>query len=200
MFTYSPVLVNRQPIGHAWPVKLSKELIVDAAMAVLQDEGLAAVNMRAIAARLQVRASALYRHFPAKENILGTMSKRIFAQAHEGLSDDVDWSGWLLQFGVSLRASLLRHRDSAILCTSAPPPAQDAHAARPSIAAPLTSRGVAEGDALSEIASVIAFTVGMTAYQQSEAYSEYLEEMLGFDRSFTKGLHALVSGFREAQG
>jgi TetR/AcrR family tetracycline transcriptional repressor len=180
-------------------MNLDRGRIIEAGLDLLRVEGLAALNMRAIAGRLGVRASALYRHFPSKEKLLGEMSARLFLDAQADLPDNLDWSAWLLEFGGALRANLLHFRDSAIMCTTAPPPSEDAQSVARSIAAPLTRRGVATDDALADIASVVAFTVGMTAYQQSEAYAEFLDRMLGFDRAFQRGLEALVRGLAETQ-
>lgn len=175
-------------------MNLDHDRILEAGLELLQSEGLAAVNMRAIAARLGVRASALYRHFPSKEKILGGMSARLFVAAQDGLPLDLDWSEWLRQFGHALRTNLLRYRDSAIMCTSAPPPSDDVESVARTIAEPLTRRGIPASEALVDIASVIALTVGWTAYQQSEAYVDFLEKMVGFDRAFDRSLRALVAG------
>ena len=181
-------------------MKIDRERIIDAGLELLRLDGLAALNMRAIAGRLDVRASALYRHFGAKEQLLGAMSARLFFEARAGLRDELDWSEWLMHFGQALRENLLRYRDSAIMCTAAPPLSDDVQSVARAIAEPLTSRGIPSEEALADIASVIAFTVGLTAYQQSEAYADYLDQMLGFDRAFQRGLKALVTGFEAAGG
>lgn len=179
-------------------MKLSKDQIVETALALLQSEGLAALNMRALARRLGVRASALYRHFESKEVLLGAMSQKLFENAKADIADGLAPAEWLRMFGVELRRNLLLHRDSALLCTTAPPLSGDPLGSAPAIAQPLTDGGISQDDALASIASVIALTVGLTAYQQSEFYADYLDRMLGFDRAFDRGLRALVKDLGEA--
>lgn len=177
---------------------LDRKKIVEAAMDILRVEGLSSVSMRAVAARLDVGASALYRHFSSKEAILGEIVTCLFESAQLDLSPDLVWRDWLFQFGHQLRANLLAYPDSALMCFSAPPLSNDVGEVSQQIARPLTTRGIPADAAVVDIAAVIALTTGWTAYQQSTAKSEFLEQLIGFDQAFDKSLRSLIAGIGSA--
>jgi AcrR family transcriptional regulator len=53
---------------------LSRNLIRDQALAIIDEEGLASLTMRRLAARLGVQAASLYAHFPNKEAVLDAIA------------------------------------------------------------------------------------------------------------------------------
>lgn len=55
---------------------LSLDLIADAALELVDREGLGALSMRRIGAALGVEAMALYHHFPNKEALIEAMLRR----------------------------------------------------------------------------------------------------------------------------
>ena len=55
-------------------VKLDRQQIVNAALALADDAGLDALNMRALAGRMGVQASALYWHIDSKDRLLAMMA------------------------------------------------------------------------------------------------------------------------------
>jgi len=57
--------------------RLSRDRIVDEALAMARDEGVAAVTLRPLAARLGVGASALYRHVASRDELLALMHARV---------------------------------------------------------------------------------------------------------------------------
>lgn len=53
----------------SYPKKISRETVLDAAMAFIDAHGLAELSMRTLAADLGVTPNALYRYFPAKAEL-----------------------------------------------------------------------------------------------------------------------------------
>lgn len=97
---------------------LTPEAIVAAALQILDDYGLADLTMRRVGAALDVKAGALYWHFPNKQSLLAAVADEVLA--------DVDVPGsatgletWLQSWAMGLRRSLLAHRDAAELVASA---------------------------------------------------------------------------------
>lgn len=64
--------------------------IVEAALSVAQDHGLAAMSMRAVADRVGVSVMALYRHVPTKEALLDELVGRLLAEI-EPAAPDTPW-------------------------------------------------------------------------------------------------------------
>ena len=61
---------------------LSRARVVDEAMALADEQGLAALSMRALAGRLGVEAMSLYHHVAGKEALLDAMVDAVFGELH----------------------------------------------------------------------------------------------------------------------
>ncbi|GHF59593.1 TetR family transcriptional regulator [Kitasatospora xanthocidica] len=99
--------------------KLDRKQVVDTALHLLDEVGLDGLTLRAIAARLDVKAPALYWHFKDKQALLDEMATEIMRRmtsrttGAESGPFDGDWRGLYLTTMRTLRAELLRHRDGA---------------------------------------------------------------------------------------
>jgi AcrR family transcriptional regulator len=88
---------------------LTRDQIVKAAMDLLDDEGLAGLNMRALGKRLDSAATAVYWHVGSKENLLGLASDQAW---HEIPLPDPTAAGWraaATRMATDLYAMLTRH-------------------------------------------------------------------------------------------
>jgi len=63
--------------------------LVDTAVRVIQDEGIAALTLRDVGARLGVSRTALYRHFDGKQALLARVAAEGFKRFHEALATAV---------------------------------------------------------------------------------------------------------------
>jgi len=179
-------------------MKLDRDMIVAQALALLDEQGLDGLNMRALAARLGVRASALYWHVGNREELLSLMAGTFYGQALRAVPAGLDWRQWLAAFGHAFRQALLGHRDSARLCALARPDANRVDDDSQRLAAPLVAAGLSTRHALTCQSSVIALSLGWAVYQQSATMHDHLDQLVGFDRSYAIGLEALVNGFPAA--
>ncbi len=87
---------------------LSRELIVDTAVAIIDSEGTDALSMRRLAAALGVRSPSIYHHFRNKDEILGAVVDEI----HDGIDlgrAGPDWETALTSYAQQLRAALIEH-------------------------------------------------------------------------------------------
>jgi TetR/AcrR family transcriptional regulator, tetracycline repressor protein len=67
---------------------LTRERIVDAALAIVDAEGMAALSMRRLAAALGVDPMAIYRHLPNKQALIEALIARAFAALELPAPDD----------------------------------------------------------------------------------------------------------------
>jgi AcrR family transcriptional regulator len=88
--------------------RVSREQVLDAALAIADEEGLAAVTMANVGSRLEVQAMSLYRHIGNKEEMLDGLVDRVFAEI-EVPRDVDDWRAALRRRAVSAREALGRH-------------------------------------------------------------------------------------------
>jgi AcrR family transcriptional regulator len=89
---------------------LSRDRIVTTALALVDEEGLAALSTRRLAAELGVSGPSLYNHFATKEAILDAVADTVISQVDLSMfSDGRDWRTALLAWGRSYRAALTDH-------------------------------------------------------------------------------------------
>jgi len=178
-------------------LKLDQQTLVQAALSLVDEMGLDHLNMRSLAKRLNVQASALYWHVANKEELLGLMAGDFYRMAYQGVAPSSSWREWLIAFGRAFRTALQSHNDSARLCALARPFDEQIQQAAERLARPLMDLGLSMHDALAYQASVLSLTLGWTVYEQSNSLHDHLAEMVGFDHGYTIGLQSLVAGFPE---
>src|ERR671914_2381584 len=88
--------------------KVSREQVLDAALELADEGGLAAVTMANVGAQLGVEAMSLYRHIGNKEEMLDGLVDRVFAEI-EVPADATDWRDALRRRAVSAHDALRRH-------------------------------------------------------------------------------------------
>jgi AcrR family transcriptional regulator len=87
---------------------LTKHRLVEAAVALADREGLAAVSMRRLADELAAGAMSLYHYVANKEALLDEMVDVVFSEI-DPPSTAVEWKAALRQRAISTRAALRRH-------------------------------------------------------------------------------------------
>lgn len=96
---------------------LTRAAIVEAGLNLLDDYGLADLTMRRVGDALGVKAGALYYHVPNKQSLLAAVADAILAE-QEVPDADLPPDAWLTAWAITLRETLLRHRDAAELIAS----------------------------------------------------------------------------------
>ena len=76
---------------------LTRERILDAAMRIIENEGLDALSMRRIGKELHVRDMALYHHFERKDEILTGLVRRMFEAFDAVRPQDVNWREYMVE-------------------------------------------------------------------------------------------------------
>jgi AcrR family transcriptional regulator len=91
------------------PPRLSPDSIVDAALSLVDDEGLEGFSTRRLAERLKVAGPSLYNHFATKEDILEAVADRIMAEVDTSYFVDRPWTEALRLWARSYRHALAAH-------------------------------------------------------------------------------------------
>jgi TetR/AcrR family transcriptional regulator, tetracycline repressor protein len=90
--------------------RLSKDAVVDRALALADAEGLDALTIRRLAHELGVTPMALYWHFRSKEDLLTCLAVRIWAEIDTDVNPAADWPQQLRGMLESLVRVLRAHR------------------------------------------------------------------------------------------
>src|SRR3954470_18614322 len=88
---------------------LSRERVLETAVALADRHGLESLSMRKLADELSVAAMSLYYHVPNKVDLIDGMIDIVFGEI-EPPSLDVDWKTAMRRRAVSTREALNRHR------------------------------------------------------------------------------------------
>jgi TetR/AcrR family transcriptional regulator, tetracycline repressor protein len=101
-------------------VGLTREMMIDTALRLLDDVGVDGLTVRRLAADLGVKSPSLYWHIRTKQELLDGMADAIIQAAGMGPPrDDESWQEWLIRRARAYRDSVLAHRDGARLVATA---------------------------------------------------------------------------------
>ncbi len=182
------------------PSRTSRDAIVDAARAILEQEGLDAVSMQAVALRVGVRPPSLYKHVADRDALIGAIADAVVIDLATTLRprrpapdprDDLRWIA--RSYRAFVRANpagygLLFARGT----TAGPDPGALAALGEPVVEA--TGRLVGDATALESARTFVAWAHGFTS----------LELVGGFrlggdvDAAYTRGIELILAGISES--
>lgn len=172
---------------------LSRERIVDEAIALLDDEGPAALSMRRLALRLGVSTMSTYHHVADKDTLVEAIADRVMSEL-ERPAPNSSWPDAVRTLAWSFRSLTVAHPNVFRVLLSGPRPAALLRTAD-DVRALLEQRGFDEDDSLLVFRTFIRYLMGST-----------LAELGGFgggagtrgraaaERQFDYGLEAIIAG------
>ena len=126
----------------ARPARIDRAAILDAALAIADTDGLAAVSMHAVARRLGVTAMALYRHLDGKDALLDGLVERLLTAVPVPARGT--WEQRLTAMAGGLREVARRHPAPFPLLLTRPAVTPAAQRTRRAVVAALREAGLAE--------------------------------------------------------
>jgi AcrR family transcriptional regulator len=99
--------------------KLSRDQILDAALALLAEAGLSALTMRSLARRLGVDPMAVYHYFADKDALLTAAAERSFSSLRPRMPAAGDWRARLRALARAYLRTVLRSRELLLFVTEA---------------------------------------------------------------------------------
>jgi AcrR family transcriptional regulator len=145
---------------------LSREQVLDAALALVDRDGIAALSMRRLGAELGVEAMTLYHYLPNKDALLDGVVERVMAEA-ETSPVDGPWDQALTEYARSLRATLLRHPGAVLLVATRPAVTPETLRAAERGLTLLCAAGFTVGRALDTLNALLLFVVAHAASEVS---------------------------------
>lgn len=160
--------------------RLTRDDVLDAALALAQAEGVDAVTMRAVAARLDVTPMALYRHVGDKQGLLDGLVERLLDELPTP-SPSEDWRGQLVVLMGALREAARRYPEAFLMLLRRPATTPSALRRRDSVYDLLRAAGVTE-DLLPRIERLLdTFALGFAASEGGGRFSQETTATLDAD-------------------
>ncbi|WP_067847758.1 TetR/AcrR family transcriptional regulator C-terminal domain-containing protein [Nocardia lijiangensis] len=190
-------------------MQLHRADVVDGAIAILDQYGLADLTMRRLASSLQVQPGALYWHFPNKQALLGAVADRILAPMEDPVTAE-EWSGQITELAHRLRDSLLAYRDGAELVSSTYASRLTTSKGRERLASAAIRAGMPRHEAELAAFTLLYYVLGQTVDEQSRMQMDSagalpedtspIGETPDATARFDFGLQLFVAGVRHLLG
>ncbi len=147
-----------------------RQQILDASLAIADEQGLDAVTMRAVAARIGVTAMALYPHVTSKDDLLDGLVGRLLAEL--SLPDPaLPWPDRLRGFAWSARQVAHRHPAVMPLLFARPAVTPDAVLVVDAVYQALLDAGVPDGEVARVERLVSTFVLGYVISETSGRFA-----------------------------
>ncbi|MDP9869016.1 MULTISPECIES: TetR/AcrR family transcriptional regulator C-terminal domain-containing protein [Streptosporangium] len=171
---------------------LTKQVLIDTALRLLDEVGLEGLTVRRLAAELGVQSPALYWHIRTKQELLDGMADAICRAPGMGPPrDDESWQDWLLRRARAYRTTLLARRDGARVVAHARSLSPETVALFEQELTAMAERGFTPALALHTIASLTYYVNGFVLQEQAAAPSP---------ESLDRAPAVLVAALREGGG
>ncbi len=138
---------------------LSRGLLLDTAMEIVDIGGVGGFSMRALGARLSIDPTAVYRHFRTKNELLEALADRV-VRGDEPLPHTGDPRADLRETFAQLRRSLLRHPTLAPIVLRRPPGGEASWERTNHAIGLLRDAGMPDRDAANAFATLLFYTLG----------------------------------------
>ena len=147
---------------------LTQEAIVDAALRVLDADGLDLLSMRHVARTLNTTATALYWHVGSKDGLLDLLFDRIIGEQPVPEADAERWGEQVKEVARTMRATILRHRDVVRLSIGRLPMGPNALRYADRVLAILRAGGLPDALALDAQQLLISIVIGFAIDETGE--------------------------------
>ncbi|WP_336205269.1 TetR/AcrR family transcriptional regulator C-terminal domain-containing protein [Nonomuraea sp. LPB2021202275-12-8] len=147
---------------------LSRQLLIDTALRLLDEVGLEGLTVRRLAAELGVQSPALYWHIRTKQELIDGMADAICRTPGMGPPrDEESWQDWLTRRARAYRTSLLAHRDGAHVIARARSLSPETVRLFDQELSAMVERGFTPALALHTIASLTSYMNGFVLQEQT---------------------------------
>jgi AcrR family transcriptional regulator len=142
--------------------QMTVDAIVDTAIAMIDEGGLPALNMRTLAERCQIGTMTLYRYLNTKEELLAAVADRYLGEMHIPENSGPTWQGRLKATFTSLHKLISEHPGLAPFLASYPVTSPAGFRALEVVLATLRAAGMSDHDAVSAFHALRSLTAGFS--------------------------------------
>ena len=166
---------------------LTREHVVAEALAVISADGIQALSMRVLAARLGVVPGALYRHVRSKEQLHDLILDGVLAEVDCNTDPSIGWTGQVKALAHRLRTVLEDHPGIAGLLKTRDPLTPHSLALAEALLAPLHAAGLTERQAALAFRLIYDYTLGFALGDRTSASQQRVQ-----DTATRRELHAFL--------
>src|SRR5919201_112791 len=156
------VLASRRP-------HLSGERILDAAVVLLDRDGLDALSMRHLGAALGVEAMSLYRHFPSKARLLEGLAGRLLSELALPVPGSAPWTTSVRVLARAYRQLLVRHANAIHLLATLQLSNPGALGPAGAVMALLRDAGFDAKTSIHALATAVSYVIGFAYWEAGTA-------------------------------
>jgi AcrR family transcriptional regulator len=204
---------------------MNRESVAAAALGLLGETGLDGLTLRRLAAKLNVKAPAIYWHFHDKQELLDEMASAVLRDLAAEIRTPrrMPWDRWAAEYGRTLRRVLLRYRDGARMVSGTRATDPAIYASMETALRRLTDEGFSPYRAVMGLSTIYCYVVGFVIEEQAaftpggeldEIYKPEVRALrvdakkmplaaksgeylfAKFDRRFNDGLKLIIGGLR----
>ncbi|HEX7963897.1 MAG TPA: TetR/AcrR family transcriptional regulator C-terminal domain-containing protein [Candidatus Saccharimonadales bacterium] len=152
---------------------LERDMVVTAALQLLDEVGFSGLTLRRLADRLKVKAAALYWHFENKQDLIDALAERIMMAEFDRIRPkSLDWRDMLAMIGRTHRRALMRYRDGAEVMAHANLRHNTMLEGMELLLQTLQAQGFTPEQAMASVFTVIRFTIGCVFEEQADPRSK----------------------------
>jgi AcrR family transcriptional regulator len=186
-----PRRLARHPERPGRRPSLSRQAIVDAAIAVLDESGVSGLSMRGVAQKLGAGVASLYGHVSGREELLELVFDELVGQVPLPTPDPACWREQVTEMLRGLRRVLMSHRDAALAGLGRVPTSPQTLAAAEVMVATLRLGGLSD--------RVVALGLDqLTLYVSACAFEDSLMQQSAMDPAEVRRYFEEVHAFYEA--
>ena len=152
--------------------RLTRERVVAEALTVIANDGVQALTMRSLAARLGVVPGAVYHHVRNKQQLQDLVLDNVLAEIDVHLDPSLGWTDQLKVLAHRLRQVLEQHPGVARILKSRDPLGPHSLALAEAFLEPLQAAGFGERDAGLAFFLLVDYTVGFAVSDTSTSVNE----------------------------
>lgn len=190
-------------------MQLRRADVLEGAISILDEYGLADLTMRRLATSLHVQPGALYWHFKDKQTLLGAVADTVLRDI-DLPPQSLDWHQQIDELAHRLRNALLSHRDAAELIASTYASRLVTNRIRERVAAVCIRAGLSRAEAELSADTLLYYILGRTVDEQARLQMDSagaltdeaspLFEQPDPTSRFDFGLELFVDGIRQRLG
>ena len=152
--------------------QLTRQRVVAEALAVIAQDGVQAMSMRALAARLGVVPGALYHHFGNKQQLQDLVLDGVLAEVDFHTNPSLAWTEQLKILATRLRQVLEAHPGVAGILKTRDPLGPHSLALAEAVLSPLQTAGFADREAGLAFFLLVDYTIGFAVSSRSTSVNE----------------------------